>query len=157
MYDFFAPGVCWTAEEPAGALPEGIEWVEHYWWAEARRGIGHALRFHNGWVPWYGNPPSTYVWWVQQSLGGVFWVTSSWDDVRKGTVVHMEMKSEMSARMQVATYEYSVRSGEVKTRDGDDAPATFSNFVTWGTGNWKITEGVTLLAPPPSLWPPAEG
>ena len=40
---------------------------------------------------------------------------------------------------------------------GIDAPATFSNFVTWGTGNWKITEGVTLLAPPPSLWPPAEG
>lgn len=166
VYDFFAPGVCWTEVDPTlgeggVTLPEGIEWVEHYWWAEARRGIGHALRFHNGWVPWYGNPPSTYVWWVQQSLGGVFWVTSSWDAEREGTVVHMEMKSDMSGRMQVGNYAYSVRSGEVKTRADDEdpssAPMTFFNFVTWGTGNWRITEGVTLLAPPPSLWPPAEG
>lgn len=166
VYDFFMPGICWTAERPMDGedplvLPEGVEWVEHYWWAEARRGIGHALRFHNGWVPWYGNPPSTYVWWVQQSLGGVFWVTSSWDAEREGTVVHMEMKSDMSGRMQVGTYGWSLRSGEVKTRvdpeDQTSPPATFFNFVTFRTGTWQITDGVTLLAPPPSLWPPQGG
>ena len=61
------------------------------------------------------HPAYGYVWWVQQSLGGVFWVTSSWDAEREGTVVHMEMKSDMSGRMQVGNYAYSVRSGEVKT------------------------------------------
>ncbi|MGYP000125400326 len=161
VYDFFAPGVCWTEVDPTlgeggVTLPEGIEWVEHHWWAECRRGIGNALRFHNGWVPWYGNPPSTYVWWIKYSLGGFFYVTSTWDDTRKGTVVHMEMRSSISTRMPAATYGYSVRSGEVFARvDPEDAtsdPVSFHNFITWGEGNFRITDSNTILSPVQGDW-----
>ena len=78
-------------EDPL-VLPEGVSGSSTTGGPKLAR-VSAALRFHNGWVPWYGNPPSTYVWWVQQSLGSVFWVTSSWDAERE--IVHMEMKSGM--------------------------------------------------------------
>lgn len=145
-YTFFAKDVCWTEEEPVGDLPEGVIWEQHFWWAEMRSNFPRASRYYNGWVPWYGNPPSTYVWWIKYSLGAVYTVTSEYDAERGGTLVHMHMPSDMSWRPRPGRYHWSVRSGvELTPADEETGQrAYYGDFVTWAVGKQRITTSWTL-------------
>lgn len=148
VYKFAAKGVCWTPVEPTDVDPD-YPWQEKYWWAEARSGFATAARYHNGWVPWYGNPPSTYVWWVKYSLGAIFEVTAEWDNTNKQTLVTMHLSSGWSTYLRASSYHWSCRAGDAVEKDGDGVPTKFDNFTTWGTGELKVKAGYTLYAPLP--------
>ena len=128
----------------------GVPWEEHYWWSEIRATYVSAIRYFNGWVPWYGLWPN-YTWWDQYSLQAVMLCSAEWDQELGGTVVTVRITSADSLRIRPSKgYHWSVRSGEpVRDPEAEDPDAItgFNNFVTWKRGRATILNTWTLRTP----------
>lgn len=157
--------VCWTITRPSkanslgvlvdipdpspsnpintGTLP--VAWVEHHWFAEIRDTYVSTVRYHNGWVPWYGTYPNR-GWWESWSHKGYFVCTAEWDPVNQGTLVTVEMPSNVTSKIRPARgYRWDLESAEVNARNPDDSPATFKNVSTWIRGSVDVIEDWTIL------------
>lgn len=154
-------GVCWTptrpevdgvpipdptADNPANFGTLAVPWEEHYWFAEIRDTYVSSIRYHNGWVPWYGTYPNI-GWWQAHSLKGAFSCTAEWDQDLVGTIVTLDLPSSVSSHIRASrTYRWDLESAEPNTRDEEDGrPLTFKNVRTWRRGKVSVLNDWTLV------------
>jgi hypothetical protein len=158
---FFFPGICYTMERPTDSTGEPIAdpdpthpfktntlpvpWQQRVWFSEIRNTYVSTIRYHNGWVPWYGTWPN-WVWWEKYSLVGAFYCTSEWDPDRLGTMVTLNLDASMSNMIRPAkTYRWDLESAHpVPPVPPAETVSVFDLINTWVRGNCAVLDQYTM-------------
>lgn len=164
---FLLPGRVMTPERPEGAdgnpmyhsseeVPVGVTastdtlvaaWERRYWFADIRSSFLSTVRYHNGWVPWYGTRPGR-VWWAQMSLGAYFGINVSYSISDAATKVVPVLESGQSMKLNPgASLRWSLESARPSEFDSDGYPVLFDGIKTWVRGPVFVTADWTLSTP----------
>ena len=85
-------------DDPLNTTTLAVPWEPRGWFSEIRNTYVSTVRYHNGWVPWYGTWPN-WTWWEQYSLAGAFVCTAEWDRENAATLVTLTLSSAISNRI----------------------------------------------------------
>jgi hypothetical protein len=174
---FFLGGICYTTERPTdedgllmyhpsetsdeSASPIALvaPWEQRYWFSEIRSPYAAAMRYYNGWVPFYGTAPRNWTWWNHYSLKGYFICDATYNAELGGTEVSIQLKSGQSSSImptQNSTYNWDLESaypsvteeipGEVEG-ETISVPVYFDNMKTWISGTVTVSGDWTLNTP----------
>lgn len=158
-WKFFMPGVCHMPlrpqidgqdipdpdpSDPLGITHLTVPWEERYWLSEVRDTYVSSARYFNGWVPFYGTWPN-WVWWDEHSLKAVMTTEAEWDNVNKGTIVSVTIRSEWSKRIRPSrSYYWDLESAAASQKDDDGDPTQFNKIRTFVTGRCEVVNTWTI-------------
>lgn len=121
-----------VSTDPLNINRLAVPWQQRYWFSEIRDTYVSTIRYHNGYVPWYGTWPN-WVWWDTYSLAGAFICIAEYDPVRVGTKVTMLLTSEVARDIRASkNYYWDLESARPVDSD------TFDTINTWVRGRCGV-------------------
>jgi hypothetical protein len=111
------------AGETASAMVLPDEWERTNWFSQVRATYTAAIRYYNGWIPWYGLVDQTN-WWLRKSKGADLVCRSEYSDQYQGTIVTAILSSNGSYRLYPSPnyYKWSLVRGNPSVIQMTDIP-----------------------------------
>jgi len=72
-------------------------WERTHWFSQIRATYGAAIRYYNGWIPWYGSNPGN--WWFRHSKVAELVCIAEYSDIHGGTIVKLICPSNSTYRI----------------------------------------------------------